>query len=355
MKTRWARDERLAYWRVSTLAPFAPPWWLRNGHANTVYSFLRPRGVRLPAAQADWLPADDGVELLLMSHWQPRPAPALLVVHGLEGSSEAGYMLTTAALALAQGWHVIRINVRGCGESESHCTTLYNSGLSGDVARALDWLLSRPMVTAAALIGYSMGGNLVLKYAGEAGASAPKGLAAVAAVSPCLDLDACATALHRKINYFYERRFLASLSARLRRHAARTPGRYPVERLRGLTSVRAFDDAFTAPFTGYRDAADYYERASASRVLGAIRVPTLVLYAEDDPFIVITPESRRRMAANPAITFAPTTHGGHCAFINSRRGARGGSIYWAESSSLAWCTDQSANAVAAKPAGIRGL
>ncbi|MGH9393243.1 MAG: YheT family hydrolase, partial [Terriglobales bacterium] len=299
---------------MSEFARFAPPFWLRSGHANTIYSFLRPRGMgALPAAHADWIAAAPGVELLLRSHWQPHPAPALLLVHGLEGSSEAGYMLTTARLALERGWHVVRMNVRGCGESELRCATLYNSGMSADVGAALDWVRSRPGVTAVALGGFSMGGNLVLKYLGERGAAAD--VLAAAVVSPCLDLAACADALHRSINYFYERRFLRGLKLRLRRHAARRPGAYPLQQLDGMDSVRAFDDAITAPFTGYRDAADYYQRASAARTLAGIRVPTLVLHAEDDPFIVITPASRALLAANPAITFFPTRHGGHCGFI----------------------------------------
>ncbi len=314
-------------------SPLAPPWWLRHGHANTIYSFLRPRGVRLPPAHEDWIPLRPAAdaELLIRSHWQRHPAPALLLIHGLEGSSEAGYMLTAAALFLRHGWHVARMNVRGCGDSEPRCATLYNSGLSADVAAALAWLATRPGVTALALAGYSMGGNLALKFAGEAGRgelAAPPALRAVAAVSPCLDLAACADALHARGNYLFERRFLRHLERRLARHAARFPGRYPLERLRGLRSVRDFDDAFTAPFTGYRDAADYYQRASAARVLAAIRLPTLVLHAEDDPFIRITPASRTALAANPAIRFLPVAHGGHCGFINARCNGEG--VYWAE-------------------------
>lgn len=318
--------------------PFAPPFWLRNGHANTVYSFLRPRRVRLPEAHHDWIRVAEGVDILVCSHWQPRSAPALLLVHGLEGTSEAGYMLTTAALALERGWHVLRMNVRGCGASEPRCDTLYNSGKSGDVAAVLAWAASLPLVTGTALGGFSMGGNLVLKCAAELAAqlSPADRPSAVVAVSPCLDLAACATALHRKVNYFYEQRFLRSLKDRLRRHAARFPGRYPLQKLEGMRSVRDFDDAITAPFTGYRDADDYYARASASGYLDAIRTPTLVLHAEDDPFIVITPQSRSRMAANVWIQFEALPHGGHCAFINARRNGNG--VYWAEARLVGFCS-----------------
>jgi hypothetical protein len=277
------------------------------------------------------------VELLIRSHWQRQAAPALLLVHGLEGSSEAGYMLTTATAALKRGWHVARMNVRGCGDSEPRCATLYNSGKSGDVARAVAWLASRPLVSAVAVAGFSMGGNLVLKYAGERAEGAAPALVAVAAVSPCLDLAASADALHRKVNYFYERRFLENLKGRLRRHDARAPGRYPVERLAAMRSVRAFDDVITAPFTGYRDADDYYFRASAARVLDRIGVPALILHAEDDPFIVVTPASRSALEANPNIRFVTTRHGGHCAFINSRRSGEG--VYWAENRVAEFCDE----------------
>lgn len=323
---------------MNSFPPLAPPWWLRNGHANTIYSYLRPRRTHLPPAQDDWVPVAQGVDLLLRSHWQRHPAPALLLVHGLEGSSEAGYMLTTARLALERGWHVARMNVRGCGDGERRCVTLYNSGMSADVGAALEWVLAKPGVTGAALAGFSMGGNLVLKYAGEAGTDAPDGLGAVAAVSPCLDLDACAAALHRRANWIYEWRFLVNLKERLRRHAVRFPGRYPVERLRAVRSVHEFDDAITAPFTGYQNAADYYDQASAAHVLSNVRVPTLVLHAEDDPFIVITPESRARLAANPAIRFVITAHGGHCSFINRRR--NGDEVYWGEARVVQFCSEQ---------------
>ncbi|HXR96216.1 MAG TPA: alpha/beta fold hydrolase [Terriglobales bacterium] len=319
------------------MAQLSTPWWLRNGHANTVYSFLRGRGIALPPAHEDWVEVEPKVELLIRSHWQRQAAPALLLVHGLEGSSEAGYMLTTATAALGRGWHVARMNVRGCGDSEPRCATLYNSGKSGDVARAVEWLASRPLVSAVAVGGFSMGGNLVLKYAGERAEDALPPLLAVAAVSPCLDLAASADALHRKVNYFYERRFLENLKGRLRRHDAREPGRYPVGRLGTLRSVRAFDDVITAPFTGYRNADDYYFRASAARVLDRIRVPTLILHAEDDPFIVVTQESRNTMEGNPNIRFIATRHGGHCAFINTRRSAEG--VYWAETRVAEFCDE----------------
>ncbi len=321
---------------------FRPPFWLRNGHSNTVYSYLKPRPA-LPtdfvaACRDHWLTLEPGTRALLRCHWQTNEAPALLLIHGLEGSSEAGYMLTTAAKAWRRGWHVVRANVRGCGDSELECDSLYNSGLSGDADQMLRWLLAQARVSCAALVGFSMGGNIVLKYAGEQGDAAPERLRAVVAVSAPVDLGPSADALHRRANRIYEHRFLRGLTARLRSKARRYPGRFRVERLPEVDSVRRFDDLITAPFFDYRDADDYYHRASAARVVSGIRVPTLVIHAEDDPFIVLTAATRARLEANPAVHFVSVRHGGHCGFMGNR--APDEDTYWAENRAVEFCVEE---------------
>ena len=325
-------------WSLAFDSLYAPPLWLRSGHLNTVYSFLRPRRAVLSPAQDERLTVAPGVRLLLRCHWQPRPAPCLLLVHGLEGDSEAGYMQTMAAKALRRGWHAIRLNVRGCGASEPDSATLYNSGLSGDLAQAAAWAGAQPRVASLALCGFSMGGNTVLKYAGELGAGqwpTVPALAACAAVSACLDLAPSADALHRRPCWPYERRFLWHLRRRVRRWQARTAAA-PQWTRRRYRSIRDFDDQVVAPLFGYRDAADYYFRASAARVLAHVRVPTFILHAEDDPFIVVTPESRALAAANPAVRFVATRYGGHCAFMNPRHPGDP-DPYWAENRVLDFC------------------
>lgn len=314
---------------------YRAPWWLRNGHVNTIYSYLRPRPDGPPHPVDCWLQLDPGSRGLLRAHWQPRPAPALLLAHGLEGSSEAGYMMTLAGKAWRRGWHAVRANIRGCGPSEGHCDTLYNSGLSDDVGTWVDWLLEQPNVTDIALAGFSMGGNTILRYLGRRGEAAPARLKAAATVGAAIDLGPSADRLHARSNRFYEARFLRGLKARLRRQAARHPGRFRVEELRRVDSVRAFDELITAPFYGFAGADDYYHRASAARVVDRIRVPTLVLHAEDDPFVVITPETRALLAANPAIEFQASQHGGHCAFI--ARAIPGQDCYWAEQRIVDFC------------------
>ncbi len=305
---------------------YRPPLWLRSGHSNTIYSYLRRRRVDLPAAEAVWLAAEPGVDLCIEANWQSRPAPALLLVHGLEGHSNVGYMRGLAAKAWERGWHALRLNVRGCGISEARCRSLYHSGLSQDVDRAIQWARSQPRITRLAACGYSMGGNMLLRYLGQQGAQA--GCVAAVAVSPSLDLAASADRLHLKRNWLYERRFLRSLKRRVERKARAYPEIYHLPPLNEIRSIREFDERITAPHMGFAGADEYYFRASAARVADGIRVPTLILHAGDDPFIVITPESRQRLEANPAIRFRVLSHGGHCGFMHP--GARGEDAYWAE-------------------------
>jgi predicted alpha/beta-fold hydrolase len=172
-----------------------------------------------------------------------------------------------------------------------------------------------------------MGGNLVLKCAGEWGAAAPRELRAVCGISPAIDLGPSADALHLKQNILYEAKFLWGLRRRFARKAKLFPERYASTRNGFMRSVREFDDKITAPLSGFRDADDYYFRAASARVIDQIAVPTLVLHAKDDPFIRITPETRAKIAANPYIRFIETAHGGHCAFLAPANGYDG---RWAE-------------------------
>jgi predicted alpha/beta-fold hydrolase len=185
-------------------------------------------------------------------------------------------------------------------------------------------------LTSIALIGYSMGGNLVLKLAGDLGKDAPPELKSVVGVSPAVDLGASADALHEWQNRFYERRFLSALLKRFRRKAVLFPRAFDPQRATGVNSLRDFDDRITALYSGFRSASDYYHRAAAARVLDKIAVPTLLLHACDDPFIRFTPETRDIIAANPNITLLETDHGGHCAFLATPERSNHNDGYWAE-------------------------
>ncbi len=322
-----------------------------NGHVQTIVgNFLkRIDEPTLPPPIAEFVEVEPATptriasQVLCHCHWHPEPVRAerltVLLLHGLEGSSDSQYIRGNAGKMWRAGYNVIRMNMRNCGGTEALSPTLYHSGLSGDVGAVLKTLSARAGLGRIALCGYSMGGNLVLKLAGELVRSEPR-LAAVTAVSPALDLAASAEALHRPVNRVYERRFLGNLIRRYRRKAELFPERYDSARAENLRSLIDFDDRITAPYSGFEDAADYYFRAAASRVLDRIAVPTLILHAMDDPFVRLTAESRATIRANPAITLVEPAHGGHCAFLAQPDAARGDDGYWAETTLLAFLAAQ---------------
>jgi uncharacterized protein len=315
------------------LTPFEPHRWLFNGHLQTIVGNFLPRPPFQLPTETETVEVDpsDASRVLCQCHWQPEAVRSArltaILVHGLEGSSDSRYIRGIAALAFAAGMNVIRMNMRNCGGSEQLTPTLYHSGRSADVAAVMKHFVARFSLHRVALVGYSMGGNLVLKLAGEWGDHLGAPLVSVATVCPVVDLAAGADALHEPANRIYERHFLRSLMRRLRRKAALFPGIYTLRGLGPIRSIREFDQKIVAPHCGFRDADDYYYRAASARVIDRVAVPTLILCAQDDPFIRLFPETRARILANPRIAFVETHHGGHCAFL-SRRSAAG--VHWAE-------------------------
>ncbi|MBL8075116.1 MAG: alpha/beta fold hydrolase, partial [Nitrospira sp.] len=209
-------------------------------------------------------------------HWQydRKACPTLLLVHGLEGSSESRYMRGIAVKAFRSGFNVVRLNQRTCGGTEHLSPTLYNSGLSSDYRAIIKELVHHDGLDRIWLVGYSMGGNLVLKATGELGQSEPA-LAGVAAVCPNINPTVCARALEEPRNWIYHRHFVSQLKARLRRKASLFPGKWDLSMLAHITTISQFDDYYTARDGGYRDGADYYNRAGSRHVLDRIAVPAL--------------------------------------------------------------------------------
>jgi predicted alpha/beta-fold hydrolase len=319
---------------------FEPRHWLRGGHVQTVAAFLARRRFNLPPAEERLVEVAPGIKVLCQCHWQSDRTEALtvIVVHGLEGSSESQYVLGTTEKAVAAGMNVVRYNQRNCGGTDALAPTLYHSGLSSDIAAVARELIERDRISHLALVGFSMGGNLVLKLAGEwgrgrldasqIGSKAPKQFCAVATCCPAIDLAASAAALHDPKNRIYELYFLFNLRRRMVRKARLFPKDFDVGRMRGMKSLRDFDHQVTAFYCGFKSAEDYYSRASAANVIDSISVPALILHAANDPFIRITDETRRKLAANPNITFRESRDGGHCSFLGMRNGDVDG--YWAE-------------------------
>jgi uncharacterized protein len=322
---------------------FVPHKRLRNPHLMTIAAtFWRRKFPRLPKSDARFFELEQGTQVRGECHWQVnrKTHPTLVLLHGLEGSSESAYMFGTAEKAFVSGFNVIRLNQRNCGGTEKLTPTLYHSGLSGDMGGVLLGLIKDDGLSEIFAAGFSMGGNLVLKMAGEFGDIVPRELRAIVAIAPALDLAACADALAQPRNFLYNRHFVKSLKKHMRYKSSLYPGLFPLEfaAFRRIRTVRDFDDVVTARFCGFQDAADYYKRSSASELLSAIRCQTLILTAQDDPFVPFGPFQNSAIQENPHITLIAPPHGGHCAFISEERGA---DRFWAEARIVEFCLDQS--------------
>ena len=313
------------------LTTFKPRRGLSNGHLQTIVGNFLPRPGFHLRSLAEPVEVDpiDGSRVLCHCHWQPEAnrsrALTVVLVHGLEGSSSSRYVQGIALRAWTAGFNVVRMNMRNCCETDELTPTLYHSGLSGDVGAVVNHFADKFRLRRVALVGYSMGGNLVLKLAGEWGARPP--LAAVATVCPVIDLAPSADALHEPANRVYEFRFLRGLMRRFRRKAFLYPERYQPDGFGPVRSIREFDDKIVARYCGFRNADDYYYRVAAARVIHRISTPTLILCAKDDPFIRILPDTRAKIRANQHISLVETEHGGHCAFLSCDAGEE---IHWAE-------------------------
>ena len=261
---------------------------------------------------------------------QPQVAPRgqITFLHGLEGSAQAGYILSFAQEALVRGFGVHRLNLRTCGGTEDLCETLYHSGLTIDTRVVLEQIQKRRLGPNF-LAGFSLGGNIALKLAGELGET--NLLAGVCAVSTPIDLAACVKNLDKRSNLLYSRRFLARLRARVYRKSELAPDLYSPRGLDELKTIWEFDDKITAALFGFGTAANYYKTQSAARFLEAIRIPTLLICAKDDPLVPFNVYDHPAFQSNPALTLLVSRQGGHLGFI-ARRKPR----FWIDHVALNW-------------------
>jgi predicted alpha/beta-fold hydrolase len=261
----------------------------------------------------------------------------MLLLHGLEGSSESHYMTGLAAKGWQAGFNVIRLNQRTCGGSEALSPTLYNSGLSDDFRTIVKELTVVDGLHRLWFVAYSMGGNLALKMAGEVGTTLPS-LCGIMVVSPNIDPTECVQALEQPANRLYHDYFVKSLKARLMRKAVLCPARLDTTALAHIHTIRAFDEVYTAPDGGYRGVADYYNRSGARHVMGEIRIPTIIFTAQDDPFIPASMFDSPAIRHNPNITMVMPRYGGHCGFFQKHRPAE--DRFWAENRIVALLSAQ---------------
>ena len=315
--------------------PFIPHPALKNPHAQTIAGTWMPRRFKLIESRSEPRIFDTapGVRVLAHCSWQRNrtSCPAVILVHGMEGSTESRYMMGTAEKALEAGFNAIRVNYRNCGGTEHLTSTLYHAGLTEDLRQIIAELTRRDGLSEIYLIGFSLGGNIVFKLAGEYGELAPPALRAVAAISPSIDLALCSDTIALGRNIVYNMRFVLSLRGRLRRKAKLFPDRYDPSLLRGVWTIRKYDDAYVAPHCGFRDSADYYERASALRVIDRIKVPALIIHSKDDPLIPFTQFERTEIIRNPNLIVLAEDYGGHVGFISA---TGEGERFWAEAAAV---------------------
>ena len=280
---------------------------------------------------------EPGVQVLVQTQ-RPSGAPRgeLILVHGLEGSAESGYMRTMAKAALDAGYVVTRFNNRTCGGTAHLSNTLYHSGLTADLRMLLQEFRDDGRAPAH-LVGYSLGGNMVLKLAGELGDDASALIASVCAISTPIDLAACSLRLAQPVNRVYERRFLK----RMRLRVAAT-GRFTMEQIQHVRSIYEFDERITGPSFGFRGADHYYETQSARQFLERIRVPALLIQARDDVFVPFEVYEHPSLHTNPQVRLHVTEHGGHLGFLSRRRPR-----FWADRAVLEWIETGGAREIAA--------
>jgi predicted alpha/beta-fold hydrolase len=292
---------------------YRAPWWLPGGNAQTIYASLLAPVARTAVRRERWdTPDGDFVDVDRVD--APDGAPLLVLFHGLEGGSSSHYARALLAAARARGWRAALPHFRGCGGELNRLPRAYHSGDSDEI----DWMLRRlarepggPLYAA----GISLGGNALLKWLGERGDEAGTVVRAAAAVSAPVDLTAAGEALERGFNRVYTKNFLVTLKRKGAAKLARFPGLFDGPGVARSRTLREFDDLVTAPLHGFRDAADYWRRASAKPWLGRIRVPTLVVNARNDPFLPAA-SLPRGDEVSPQVTLEFPATGGHVGFVH---------------------------------------
>jgi predicted alpha/beta-fold hydrolase len=326
--------------------PFKSHRLFRDGHSQTLAAYAWPRGFRFHSEvdEERFFDVAQDVKVLAHCRWQTNrdQHPTLVVWHGIEGSSASVYMLAVAEKGFRAGFNVIRVNFRNCGGTEHLTPTLYHGGLSDDLRAVVTELIEKDGIDRMFLVGFSLGGNLVLKLAGEFGEDPPKEILGVCAVSPSIDLTASAELILRRSNWIYQQDFVRRLKKRMRTKQKLYPQLYDISGLRQVRTLREFDERFTAPANGFAGAQDYYYRASSLRVAAQIRIPSLIIHAEDDPFIPITPMRDPAVADNPYILLVAPKQGGHVAFISADKDGDE-DRFWAENRVIEFCKLASEN------------
>lgn len=357
---RYAGPDSAPHTAPRTLNTFRPAWWLPGPHLPTLWGRLVRRRPRLQTTAERWLtPDEDWVAVHRVA--APPGAPRVLILHGLEGSARSHYAMGLMAESHRRGWEAAVLQFRSCGGALNEQPRFYHSGETTDLAFVVRRMASEAPGVPLGLVGVSLGGNVMLKWLGEAAAEMPPEVYAAAAVSVPFDLGRGARHIDRGFSRVYQAHFLRSLRRKALRKLDRFPGLFDRAALDSSRTLAEFDDAVTAPVHGFASADDYYGRCSALRFLHAIRLPTLLLSAVDDPFLpsVVLDEVREIATANPALSLEFHAQGGHAGFVGGPLPWR--AVYYAERRALDFLEARlredrpSAGSVVAAGGGFRHL
>ena len=316
---------------------FIPHRVFQRGDTQTLAAFLWPLRPRDRTGDEERLfQVEAGSQVMARCRWQPNRTehPTLVMWHGMEGSTASAYMVSTADKAFGDGFNAVRVNVRNCGGTEHLSPTLYHGGLTHDARVVIEDLIRTDRLPRLFLAGFSLGGNMILKLAGEYGENPPVEVLGICAVSPSVDLRASTLHMNLRRNWIYQQDFLRRLKNRIRRKKNLFPDLYDISGLGDIHSIEEFDDRFVAPAFGFADALDYYAKASSLPLIRHIRVPTLIIHAEDDPFIPFAPLRDPTVGANPYVILIATERGGHVAFLSANAGE---DRFWAENRLVEFC------------------
>lgn len=316
---------------------FIPHRVFQRGDTQTLAAYLWPMRPRDRTGDDERLfQVEPDSQVMARCRWQSNRLdhPTLVMWHGMEGSTASAYMVSTADKAFRAGFNVVRVNVRNCGGTEHLSPTLYHGGLTHDARVVIEELITTDRLPGLFVAGFSLGGNMVLKLAGEYGANPPPEVLGICAVSPSVDLRATTRHMAQRRNWIYHQDFLRRLKNRIRRKKKLFPDLYDVTDLGNVHSIEEFDDRFIAPAFGFADARDYYARASSLPLIESIRIPTLIIHAEDDPFIPFAPLRDVSVAANDYVLMMATERGGHVAFLSANTGE---DRFWAENRVVEFC------------------
>ncbi len=298
---------------------FRPHPLVRGGHLQTIAGAYLPHGLKFGSV-VHHVPLPDGDAIALHEDGKgDDPAtPVVILLHGLGGSHQSGYLLRASSKLRSRGIRVFRMDLRGCGAGIALARHPLNAGRSEDASAVLNFVHERFPAAPIHLVGFSMGGNIVLKLAGELGAAAPPHLASVMAVCPPIDLAECTRNIQRGINQLYDRRFVCTLINHIRQRHVLIPAAHSRPLIPRPSRLMDFDSQFTAPLSGYADVYDYYARASSGPVLGQITVPTLIVTAASDPIVPVTCFEQASFSSSTNLVIAPC--GGHLGFVAAGNG-----------------------------------